>query len=264
MRLFEKYFDLDELVFENRNQDYGAYILRKAYNKSVIISLLAGVIIVCSIIIIPFTIWKTKIHSIGNFKGERYSLLQVDHFELPRQEFTIPAINPPPGMAEPDLKYIAPVVVDTAQQIDKLQISDTEKNDLKRPEDSLKLDANNRENDLIFGEDENGIAGYYTILQTQPSFKGGDKEKFGEWVRRNTNYPKIAQDSGIYGKVTLSFIIEKDGSVDNVKMLKGIGSIVDDEAIRAIKSSPRWTPGTSNGRPVRVRYSISLLFRPMR
>jgi protein TonB len=222
------------------------------------------VIIVCSIIIIPFTIWKSKIHDIGNFRGERYSLLQVDHFELPKQEIIIPKINPPPKIAEPDLKYISPVVVDSVLQIDKMQFTDTDKNDLKRPDDSLKLNANNRENDLIFGEDQNGIAGDYTILQTQPSFKGGDREKFREWVSRNTNYPKNAQDSGIFGKVMLSFIIETDGSVDNVKILKGIGSIVDDEAIRAIKSSPKWTPGTSNGRPVRVRYQISLLFRPIR
>jgi len=260
MIYFEKYFGFDELVFENRNQEYGAYILRKTYNKSVTISLFISLIIFSSIIIIPFLIWKTKIHYVGNFRGNKYTQFQIEHFELPKHEILLPKINPPPKPDQPDLKYVAPVIVDTVPLLDKMQITDADKHEIKLSNDTLKLNAKNRENDLIFGEDENGISGTYAILEIQPSFKGGGKEKFREWVSKNTIYPKIAQDSGIYGKVIVTFVIETDGSVSNVKIIKGVAQIIDDEAIKTIKASPKWSPGMTNGRPVRVRCSIPLIF----
>jgi periplasmic protein TonB len=264
MTFAKKYYGFDEVVFENRNQEYGAYILRKTYNKSVIISLFISLIIVSSIIIIPFIIWKTKTHYVGNFRGNRYTQVQIEHFELPRNEILLPKINPPPKPALPDLKYVAPAIVDTVIILDKMQITDADKKDVKLSNDTLKVNAMNKENDLIFGEDENGIAGDYAILETQPSFKGGGKDKFREWVSKNTNYPKNAQDSGIYGKVIVTFVIEMDGSVSNVKIIKGVAQIIDDEAIKTIKASPKWSPGLTSGRPVRVRCSIPLIFLPRR
>ena len=76
-----------------------------------------------------------------------------------------------------------------------------------------------------------------------PSFKGGDINKFREWVQKRTNYPQAAIDNKIQGRVFLTFIVEKDGSVSNVTVVKGVDPIIDDEAVKAIQASPKWSPG---------------------
>ena len=93
-----------------------------------------------------------------------------------------------------------------------------------------------------------------------PSFKGGGLEKFRAWVQNRTTYPQAAIERKIKGKVYLTFIVEKDGSVSNVTIVKGVDPLLDDEAVKAISASPRWTPGLQRGEPVRVRYSIPLNF----
>jgi periplasmic protein TonB len=258
-----KYSGLDELVFENRNREYGAYILRKNHDNTVILGLIISMVIGCSIIVVPFLRSKSKLHDLGYLVGTRNVLIQPEHFELPKEEMLLLPTSPPPP-TQKEIKYLAPVILDTVPILDKLQITDADKNEIRLSNDTLNLNAKNRENDLIFGENDNGILGTYAILETQPSFKGGDKEKFREWVSRNTYYPKIARDSGIYGKVIVTFIIETDGSVNNVRIIKGVDKIIDDEAIRTIKASPKWSPGISNGRPVKVRCSIPLIFPQIR
>jgi protein TonB len=93
-----------------------------------------------------------------------------------------------------------------------------------------------------------------------PSFKGGDINKFREWVQKRTNYPQVAIDRKIQGKVFLTFIIEPDGAVSNVTVVKGVDPIIDIEAVKSIQSSPKWSPGLQRGQPVRVRYSMWLSF----
>jgi protein TonB len=264
LNFLNKYSGLDELVFENRNREYGAYLLRKNHDNSVILGLIISMVIGCSLIVIPFLRSKSKLHDLGYLVGTRNVLIQPEQFELPKEEVLLLPASPPPPPTLQEIKYVAPVILDTVPIHDKIQITDVYKNEIRLSSDSLIINAKNRENDLIFGEDENGISGTYAILETQPSFKGGDKERFREWVIRNTYYPKIAQDSGIYGKVIVTFVIETDGSVNNVRIIKGVGKIIDDEAIRAIKASPKWSPGISNGRPVKVRCSIPLIFSPIR
>jgi protein TonB len=93
-----------------------------------------------------------------------------------------------------------------------------------------------------------------------PTFRGGDINNFREWVQKRTNYPQAAIENKIRGTVFLTFIVEKDGSVSNVTILKSVHSLIDNEAVKAIAESPRWSPGLQRGQPVRVRYQISLNF----
>jgi protein TonB len=93
-----------------------------------------------------------------------------------------------------------------------------------------------------------------------PTFRGGDINKFRDWVQRRTNYPQAAIEQKIQGKVFLTFIIEPDGSVSNVTVVKGVAQIIDDEAVKAIQSSPKWSPGLQRGQAVRVRFSMWLNF----
>jgi protein TonB len=94
-----------------------------------------------------------------------------------------------------------------------------------------------------------------------PKFRGGDIEKFREWVQKQTKYPEVATINGIHGKVYITFIVENDGSVTNVKVVKGVDPLIDDEAVKAVKSSPKWTPGKQKGVAVRVSYIIILNFQ---
>jgi len=94
-----------------------------------------------------------------------------------------------------------------------------------------------------------------------PKFKGGDINKFREWVQKKTNYPEIAIDNNIEGRIYITFIVENDGCVTNVKVVKGVDPIIDDEAVKAVMSSPRWTPGKQRGKEVRVSYLIMINFQ---
>jgi len=100
----------------------------------------------------------------------------------------------------------------------------------------------------------------YSIVDVMPSFKGGDINKFREWVKKRTKYPETATINGIQGKVYITFIVENDGSVTNVKVIKGVDPLINDEALKAVASSPKWTPGKQRGVAVRVSYLIMLNF----
>ena len=98
-------------------------------------------------------------------------------------------------------------------------------------------------------------------LDIEPSFKGGDKSAFTEWVNSQLHYPKVAKENGIQGRITLQFTIRADGSVTNVKVLRGVDSELDKEAVRVVSKSPKWTPGYSAGKPVDVDYTFPVIFQ---
>lgn len=99
----------------------------------------------------------------------------------------------------------------------------------------------------------------FSALESPPMFKGG-MEGFGNYLRSNLVYPKAAQEKGTSGKVLLSFVVEKDGSITDVIVERGIGDGCDEAAAKVIRNSPRWIPGKINGNAVRVKYNIPLSF----
>ena len=100
----------------------------------------------------------------------------------------------------------------------------------------------------------------FQIVEEMPSFPGGEG-KLMEYVAKNIKYPQIARETGIQGRVFVGFVVEPDGSISNVKLLRGIGGGCDEEAMRVIKSLPKWKPGKQRGKPVRVSYQIPVLFK---
>ncbi len=98
----------------------------------------------------------------------------------------------------------------------------------------------------------------YEIVETMPSFRQGD---IRAWISRNLEYPVVAEENGIQGRVVVGFIVERDGSISNVKVLRGVDPSLDKEAMRVIKAMPKWNPGYLNGQPVRVKYSIPVQFK---
>ena len=100
----------------------------------------------------------------------------------------------------------------------------------------------------------------FQIVEEMPAFPGGEG-KLMEYVAKNIKYPQIARETGIQGRVFVGFVVEPDGSISNVKLLRGIGGGCDEEAMRVIKSLPKWKPGKQRGKAVRVSYQIPVFFK---
>ncbi len=101
----------------------------------------------------------------------------------------------------------------------------------------------------------------FQLVEEKPSFNGGDANKFSEWVNGRLVYPEIAKENGVSGRVTLQFTVEADGSVTNVKVLRGVDSSLDKEAVRVVSSSPKWKPGKQRDRAVKVSYTFPVVFQ---
>ncbi len=100
----------------------------------------------------------------------------------------------------------------------------------------------------------------FQIVEEMPSYPGGEA-KLMEYVAKNIKYPQIARETGIQGRVFVGFVVEPDGSVSNVKVLRGIGGGCDEEAMRVVKSMPKWKPGKQRGKAVRVSYMLPVNFK---
>lgn len=99
----------------------------------------------------------------------------------------------------------------------------------------------------------------FTIVESMPDFPGGQQAML-EYIARNIKYPPLARESGIQGRVFVNFVVEPDGSVSNVKVIRGIGGGCDEEAVRVIQSMPKWTPGRQRGKAVRVSFNLPVRF----
>ena len=123
----------------------------------------------------------------------------------------------------------------------------------------LSFQANAQESDSTV-VDSTQTEQIFTIVDTQPSFPGG-MSAFYKYVGQNMTYPKEAKRMGVEGKVVLTFVVDKTGQIKDIEVLKGIGSGCDQEAIRVLKSSPKWTPGIQKGKVVSTKIMIPLIFR---
>lgn len=110
------------------------------------------------------------------------------------------------------------------------------------------------------GEDEMQEDEPVIIAETMPTFQGGDVNVFARWCGKNIVYPPVAVDNGSQGRVTVQFVVERDGSISRVTVLRGVDKYLDEEAIRVVKSAPKWKPGENRGKPVRVYVQVPIIF----
>ena len=101
----------------------------------------------------------------------------------------------------------------------------------------------------------------FQLVEEKPKFRGGDANAFSSWVAKNLNYPEVAKENGVQGRVMLQFTVNPDGSVSNVKVLRGVDPSLDKEAVRVVSSSPKWTPGKQRDRAVKVTYTFPVIFQ---
>ena len=101
----------------------------------------------------------------------------------------------------------------------------------------------------------------FQLVEKKPTFQGGDANTFSKWVNSKLVYPEIAKENGVQGRVTLQFTVNADGTVSNVKVLRGVDSSLDKEAVRVVSSSPKWVPGKQRDRAVKVTYTFPVIFQ---
>ncbi len=245
-----------DIVFEGRNKLYGAYELRKTNSKTTLKSLIIGGIIFTFLVSIPV---------LANFlpNGDDEAVLdqKITTVKLPPKEKpkeNLPPPPPPPPKVD-QVKFVKPVVAkaeDVVEEppkikeiVDKKIGSETIKGD---PDAELTVEpVGNGPKDVV--EEDNNV--YNTAgIEVKPDFPGG-MEKFYKFVGKNYQVP---EEDGLKGKVFVSFVVEKDGSLTDIKVIRDIGYGTGKEAIRVLKSCPKWNPGEQNGKKVRVLYSLPI------
>jgi protein TonB len=120
---------------------------------------------------------------------------------------------------------------------------------------SVSGSANQQSSTITEGNQED----VFQMVEEMPLFPGGE-QKMSEFITSNINYPEVAREAGVQGRVYVRFVVEQDGSISNVKVMRGIGSGCDEEAMRVIKSMPKWKPGKQHGKTVRVSHQIPVNF----
>ena len=266
--------DWVDLVFEGRNKAYGAYRLRKSTTKRNILAMVAVVLL----LIVAFIILTVK-----NFVDEqraKVAMTQVAELTNYKQPEKKAEVKQKKVEVEPErvvervkssIKFTAPVIkkdeeVKPDEELktqDELMSTKTAIGtfDVKGNDDAngevLKAKEVIAEPEPPKHEEENKV---FDIVEQQPMFPGG-LTALMKYLSEHTKYPVVAQENGVQGRVTVQFVVEKDGSISDVHVLRGVDPSLDKEAVRVVKSMPRWTPGKQNGINVRVNYRVPVLFR---
>jgi protein TonB len=246
--------DLNELAFSGRNKDYGSYILRKKYPRFLLISFLFSVGIILLITLIPLGIYYFHGPDLDINADELFS---VEYTFIPSPEDDLSSlakalIKPPAPPAE-----VVPEVVDTVIPEKKKEPEEVKK---EEETDSKADSTGSSHGQTADGQGSSDASGIYTTLDVYPRYPGGDQARL-YYLRSNIRYPVISIKSGIQGEVMVLFIVEPDGSISNVSVNKGIGKECDEEAVRVVKSMPRWEPGRRYGKPVRVLVRMPIVFK---
>jgi protein TonB len=245
----------DDIVFENRNREYGAYQLRKKYNRVVLLALLIGIIVLSVVIIVPYI--KASRSAASKARDANEVIAEMAN-NLKAEEAPPPPPPPPPPPAEQVavVKYVAPVIVDSVKVEDqnKLMISDEQVSTTVNKEVVEVVEQKKEEVEEVKEEQ------VFVVVEEMPEFPGGELA-LRKYIAKAIVYPTIAQENGIQGKVFVNFVVNKDGSVSNAKIARGVDPSVDAEALRVVSALPKWKPGKQRGVPVRVSYTVPISFK---
>jgi protein TonB len=203
-----------------------------------------GLIIALALTLFAFE-WKTYERQKLDLVTRVADDTQEEMIEITQQDKTPPPPAPPPQTT------IIQIVDDDVDIDDDIEI-DVEADQTTEIKEYIPVDMGKQE------EDEE--VQIFTVVESMPSYPGGEAARI-EYLNANIKYPQMARESGIQGRVFVTFVVEKDGRVTDVKVLRGIGGGCDEEAIRVIKNMPKWDPGKQRGKPVRVQFNMPILFK---
>jgi protein TonB len=249
-----------DLVFEGRNKKYGAYELRKENPKTSIKALLGGAFIFALSLGLPLLLDMLPSDEAKNTLDEKVVLVNI---EKPKD-----IVKPPPPPPEPpkpkidEVKFVKPTVVpkekvvEEIKTIEELKDKNIASKDQKGdPDAKVVIDQPTGDGDKDAEIIDNNVYSSAGI-EVQPEFPGG-AAGFSKYVQRNYRTPEVEQD--LKGRVFIEFVVEKDGSLTDIKVVRDLGFGTGQEAIRMLKNAPRWKPGVQNGKTIRVRYSLPIM-----
>ena len=263
-----------DLVFEGRNKEYGAYVLRKDTGKRNLKSML----IVFAVIIAIMAAVAAKVAIENAFPKKVAMETDVELSKLAQKK-------------EAKVEKKAPVKVEEQKVVEKVKSSVKftppviKKDSEVKPEEELKSqeDLNKTKTAIgsfdVKGNDEAGgevlkakevIAQpeppkeeetkVFDVVEVMPSFPGGQAALF-EWLSKNIKYPVVAEENGVQGRVIVTFVVERNGSITDVQVVKSVDPSLDKEAVRVVKAMPHWITGKQNGSAVRVKFTVPVTFR---
>ena len=265
-----------DLMFENRNKEYGAYVLRRQTTARNIKSIVAVLIIFALVMV--YMVAKNayddyqKAHMAQTQVTELTALQEqkkeakVERKEIVKQEKVEQVVE----KVKSSIKFTAPVI---------------KKDDEVRPEDEMKSQDEIMNSKVavgfanVIGNDESGEVlkakemiinepvkpkeeenKVFDVVEQMPSFPGG-MNALMDYLRKAIKYPPVAEENGIQGRVVCTFVVERDGSVTDVRVAKSVDPSLDKEAVRVVSAMPKWIPGKQNGQSVRVKYTLPVTFR---
>ncbi len=252
-----------DMIFKTKNHEYGAYVLRKESSNRHSIALLIGSLIF--VIGISSPLWINSIIPERKIKDD--TVVSLKDFKMDKPvEAAKPIIDvpPPPPVLRNTIKFTPPVIKPDDQVNDEEEIK-TQKDVVKTDVAIGSVNVENGSNDVELppATVENKVTeedqAPFIIVEQMPEFPGGMSE-VNTFIRNNMRYPVLAQENGISGKVYIQFVIDKNGNVTKIKVVRGIGGGCDEEAVRVISKMPQWKPGKQGGKEVPVSYTIPVNF----
>lgn len=255
------------LVFEGKNKAYGAYELRNDSSNRHLKALLVVTAVGLAVIFLPNLIKSFIPKEREVIQTTEVELAALDNVNEVSKENQIEEIKPvaPPPMLKATVQFTPPVVVKDEEVTEQKMLTQDE---LSETDKQISVATVEGTKD---GVDVRDLAEHKVIteapkeeifihVEQMPSFPGGDEELM-KWLSNNIQYPTIASEQGIQGRVTLRFVVRPDGSIDDVQVVKSLEPSCDKEAIRAVKKMPKWIPGRQNGNPVSVYFNLPVVFR---
>ncbi|HEV7349339.1 TonB family protein [Telluribacter sp.] len=263
---------LEDIVFANRNKAYGAYSLRQDYRGVINRATLLGATL---FVLAMFT--PTLINKLMDSGEEQEVMVEVDLMKIPPPPLdpTEPPPPPPPPVETPKVntvKFLPPEVKKDEEVPEETPPPTVEElKEAVAATETVKGDPNAEE--IIIAPEQiaapsRGVVveaapaeeQIFTVVEQQPEFPGGIAEMY-KFLSKNIKYPSAASRANVTGKVFLTFVVNTDGSIQDVAVLKGLGFGTDEEAMRVVKTMPKWKPGKQSGRPVRVKYNLPINFQ---
>lgn len=264
-----------DLVFEGRNQAYGAYKLRKGTAKrnvwALIIVGLAAALLYLGLQLQKMAEANKKVE---NTQAVELAKLNTEKKEAKVEKKEIIKQEPEKVVEQvkSSVKFTAPVIKkdEEVKEEDEIKLDEVQKSD--KAVGAISVEGNDEVGGAVLKAKEDIAAPeppkhvveettkIFTNVEQMPMYPGGEGALLG-YLRDNIHYPTVAAENGVQGRVVVGFVVERDGSITDVKILRGVDPSLDREAMRVVKSMPRWNPGKQNGSAVRVKYQVPVSFR---
>jgi protein TonB len=206
-----------------------------------------GFVVALGLVLLAFE-WTTKPEKVKGFQQQDKSEAVQESVPVTRQQQKKEPPPPPP----PQSTEVINIVENDVQIEDELRLEETEADEDTR----VDIDAFAQEE-----EEEEEEQQIFVVVEDMPTFKGGGVSSFRNYVQKNIEYPTVAAENGIEGTVFVKFVVDTDGGISNVQIMRGVDPSLNEEAKRVIRNAPEWEPGTQRGKPVRVQFTIPIVFQ---